>query len=351
LPETFFHFVEARTGVRFAGINSCDPLELYRPQTSGVNVSCPRVTATTDGQLDPLRPANQLNGSLQQPVAAVIHKAMAIGRTQRFASASEMRETLRRVTEARRGADRDETLPPTVVDRSPAVANPKVASAPEPGVTSDAHARAKEAARLLAAEEAVRRAAQERERQEEEERERREAEEARRKAEIRRRRAEEKERERHEAEEARREAEIRRQREDRPERPPPAEPATANAPATPNRQHVELKREWKVLSIAIAIAATVLVSATNPSQYLLLGAVGKYLLFPFASSLLLGIAFGLQWPRKRWVVGLVVGISCFGYFSSAANSLFDPRTLVATLIGALAGAHLVALVLRRWADK
>lgn len=53
-----------------------------------------RLTATTDGQPDPLRPAHEVNKEASQTVAAVLNKAMAMGRTQRFQSALEMRQSL-----------------------------------------------------------------------------------------------------------------------------------------------------------------------------------------------------------------------------------------------------------------
>ena len=53
-----------------------------------------RLTATTDGLPDPLRPANEVNPQLSTEVAAVLHRAMMIGRNQRLASAAEMQRLL-----------------------------------------------------------------------------------------------------------------------------------------------------------------------------------------------------------------------------------------------------------------
>ncbi len=53
-----------------------------------------RLTATSDGQPDPLRSANEINPLVTPGVAAMLNKAMSIGRNQRFATAAEMRERL-----------------------------------------------------------------------------------------------------------------------------------------------------------------------------------------------------------------------------------------------------------------
>jgi serine/threonine protein kinase len=53
-----------------------------------------RVTATTDGDDDPLLPASELTEQISPAVSNVLNKAMAISRNKRFASAEEMRETL-----------------------------------------------------------------------------------------------------------------------------------------------------------------------------------------------------------------------------------------------------------------
>jgi len=53
-----------------------------------------RVTSAADGQGDPLRLASELNPSVSAEVAEVLHRAMAIPRGQRHASAAEMRSAL-----------------------------------------------------------------------------------------------------------------------------------------------------------------------------------------------------------------------------------------------------------------
>lgn len=54
-----------------------------------------RLTATTDGLPDPLRPANEVNPQVSAEVAAVLSRGMTIGRNQRLATAAEMQKSLR----------------------------------------------------------------------------------------------------------------------------------------------------------------------------------------------------------------------------------------------------------------
>src|SRR5688500_8115593 len=54
-----------------------------------------RAASLVNGQPDPLKPANELTGQVSAEVAAVLAKAMAQNREQRYASAAEMREALR----------------------------------------------------------------------------------------------------------------------------------------------------------------------------------------------------------------------------------------------------------------
>lgn len=56
-----------------------------------------RLTATTDGLPDPLIPAHDLTHTVSKSLGAVLRQAMAIGRNQRFATATEMRTALRSV--------------------------------------------------------------------------------------------------------------------------------------------------------------------------------------------------------------------------------------------------------------
>lgn len=53
-----------------------------------------RLTTASDGEPDPLRSADEVNELVTPSVAAVLSKALAISRTQRFATASEMRKAL-----------------------------------------------------------------------------------------------------------------------------------------------------------------------------------------------------------------------------------------------------------------
>ncbi|HEX8650508.1 MAG TPA: ABC transporter substrate-binding protein, partial [Pyrinomonadaceae bacterium] len=82
-----------------------------------------RLTATTDGQPDPLRSANEVNQRVPAGVAAILDKALAIGRNQRPTTAAEMRGALLDASQSRMLADSNEAkaevLPPTIV--SPAL--------------------------------------------------------------------------------------------------------------------------------------------------------------------------------------------------------------------------------------
>jgi serine/threonine protein kinase len=60
-----------------------------------------RLTATTDGDVDPLIPAHEASGAVNAGLSAILKQAMAIGRNQRFASATEMRRALLDVERAR----------------------------------------------------------------------------------------------------------------------------------------------------------------------------------------------------------------------------------------------------------
>lgn len=81
-----------------------------------------RLTATTDGQPDPLRSAHELRAEISQAISGVLWNAMAIGRTQRFSTASEMRAALDRAKQQEAGSSelRETMLPPTIVAPPPA---------------------------------------------------------------------------------------------------------------------------------------------------------------------------------------------------------------------------------------
>jgi serine/threonine protein kinase len=80
-----------------------------------------RVSATAEGQADPLRRADLLNVLVPPGVAKAIEHAMSIGRSKRPASASEFRKLLRPGAKGARSAV-PKNQKPTVVD--PAVAKP-----------------------------------------------------------------------------------------------------------------------------------------------------------------------------------------------------------------------------------
>jgi serine/threonine protein kinase len=71
-----------------------------------------RLTATTDGDLDPLVPAHNANKKVNPTISAVLNQAMAIGRNQRYTSATEMRRALRELAE--RNHEPKHELPPTI---------------------------------------------------------------------------------------------------------------------------------------------------------------------------------------------------------------------------------------------
>lgn len=54
-----------------------------------------RLTATSDGDVDPLVPAHKINKDVNSDLSAILVQAMAIGRNQRFANAADMRHALR----------------------------------------------------------------------------------------------------------------------------------------------------------------------------------------------------------------------------------------------------------------
>lgn len=54
-----------------------------------------RLTETSDGNEDPLRPAQDLNAVISPQITSVLNRALAIGRNHRFATAAEMHEDLK----------------------------------------------------------------------------------------------------------------------------------------------------------------------------------------------------------------------------------------------------------------
>jgi hypothetical protein len=82
-----------------------------------------RLTATIDGQPDPLRSAYEINQNITAGVADVLHRSMAIGRNQRPNDATEMRRLLRdaaRLLTVNNVNETDEkSLPPTIISPSP----------------------------------------------------------------------------------------------------------------------------------------------------------------------------------------------------------------------------------------
>jgi len=103
-----------------------------------------RLTATTDGKPDPLRPAVEVNPTVPLEVSTVLQRALSPGRTQRFVSAAEMRDALRKAGRvsgiAVEAAEAD--LMSTLVDEAAEVASPEPALPPtvsDPPPTKSSH--------------------------------------------------------------------------------------------------------------------------------------------------------------------------------------------------------------------
>ncbi len=82
-----------------------------------------RVTALSDGEADPLRPAHQVNPQVPEAISRVISSALTISRNQRPASAIDMRQALQKAVHFwkygvadQAEADLD-TIPPTYVSK------------------------------------------------------------------------------------------------------------------------------------------------------------------------------------------------------------------------------------------
>ena len=191
-----------------------------------------RFRASEDEQVDPLPPLEKLNPQVSANVAAVIQRAMAISRKQRFASAAEMRKALRLATEEDEQEATEEEYRRAESRRQQRDTERNKSEAESVAYTTEEkHQRQAEARRLEEArrqedelrrreEEVARRAEAERQGREAEEKERRIAEEAARiRAEAEAARAAEEERQRQEEEtrrleQARRVAESRRREEE-----------------------------------------------------------------------------------------------------------------------------------------
>jgi formylglycine-generating enzyme required for sulfatase activity len=210
---------------------------LYQLLTAVAPKDAPaRFRATEDEQPDPLEPVEKLNPQVSANVAAVIQRAMAISRKQRYASAAEMRKALRLATEEDEQEATEEEYRRAESRRQQRDTERNKAEATGRGVEEERQRQEAESRRLEEArrqeelrrreeEEVKRRAEAEQRRWEEAQRQRREAEEkeARRLAEeaarIRVEAEAEEKRKRQEAEarrvaEARREAELRRREEE-----------------------------------------------------------------------------------------------------------------------------------------
>lgn len=78
-----------------------------------------RVTAWTDGQPDPLQPAHEVNPQVPRVISNILSDALAIGRSQRPASAADMRRALQEAARSLKYGEIEEvetsleTIPPT----------------------------------------------------------------------------------------------------------------------------------------------------------------------------------------------------------------------------------------------
>jgi serine/threonine protein kinase len=75
-----------------------------------------RVAALAESKPDPLRPANQINRAVGSEVAAILLRAMAINREDRYKNASDFRDALRRV--GRETVPIAKTFSPSAISRS-----------------------------------------------------------------------------------------------------------------------------------------------------------------------------------------------------------------------------------------
>lgn len=78
-----------------------------------------RSRAISEQQPDPVRPADELNPQVSSRVAAVIHRALAIDRSQRPASAAEMRKDLERALDRNQPIEHADTEDETTNVRNP----------------------------------------------------------------------------------------------------------------------------------------------------------------------------------------------------------------------------------------
>jgi serine/threonine protein kinase len=106
-----------------------------------------RLTATSDGQPDPLRPAHELNSEATAELSAMLNKAMAVGRNQRYSSAAEMRQALKEVQRSlavKRGETKTEALPSTVAGLSETRLQPELISTELPPTVATSSAQNRE---------------------------------------------------------------------------------------------------------------------------------------------------------------------------------------------------------------
>jgi len=95
---------------------------LYHLLTGQAPVSAPaRFDSVENDRLEPLKPANQLNFRIAADVAALVQKAMALSRKDRFASAGEMRIALELAEQAALDRDTARKAEAALIETLPAV--------------------------------------------------------------------------------------------------------------------------------------------------------------------------------------------------------------------------------------
>jgi serine/threonine protein kinase len=93
-----------------------------------------RAAAIVNGQPEPLKPAHQINSSIPAGLAAVLRKAMAQNRDQRYASAAEMRRALQGVASETTVSNHSEANTVLFPASAPTIANETSAKAQQPTV-------------------------------------------------------------------------------------------------------------------------------------------------------------------------------------------------------------------------